>query len=579
MASLISNFDSRKRIWLTMANGLLVILLSLFVVPANWLPGLIKFGSMPILAIALVLFAVVLARQLQRLPKQAFKKRFSKAIILIILAAAGFQFVHEDFGYKILMDEYNLTATSLNMHENKIAYTPTRGLEIQGDFEFVEGYIDKRPFLFPFLVSIIHDLTGYRASNPHLLNGLLTVTLFFVIYLAGFHLGEKRGGVLSILLLAGLPLLGQNATGAGFELLNFLLIALTLFLSLSMTARPGLDKETLLVMSVMLLVHVRYESLLFLGPVILLLAFRWKANNRIGPGWITTFSPWLLAPLLLQNRWFRSQADLWELGGEGMKPFSLSYIPENVGHAVMYFFNWSAEFPNSLLLTVLGFISLFFLIVISTKRIRNWLKLKPRDYDVLGLWGLTLTLHLLVILAYHAGKLDSHFATRLGFPIHLILILAPVWFLVKEKKGPNFWNTLLAASVIFLITISAPHSSQAIFTKKNFIEREFRWAKELLEKEPNDQFLIIDSHLSHWLSFKKQSMLIGQARVLKESISIHHDSGKYREVFVLQRIELDPVQETTLIRAGDELPGFELEVVGEYISKPFQGVRLSRLIK
>ena len=542
MASVVGKINSRQRIWYTAANGLLVLLLCLLLIPASWLPGLIRYGTLPVLTVALFLFVWVLIRQVRRLPKPALKKRFSKATIVLIIGAAALQLVHEDFGHKILMDEYNLSATSLNMHLHKSAYTPTRGLEVQGDFEFIEGYIDKRPFLFPFIVSVVHDLTGYRVSNAYYLNAVLTVGLFLVIYLAGFHLGNKRGGALAVLLLAGLPLIGQNATGAGFELLNFLLLGLTVYLSLSMTARPGLDKETLLVLSAILLAHVRYESLLFLAPVILLLGFRWKANQRIGPGWITVWAPWLLAPLLLQNRWFRSRTDLWELPGEVSQPFSLSYIPENVGHAVMYFFNWSPEFPNSLLLTVLGFLSLFFLVVISLRRYRNWQRWKPRDFDVLGLWGVTLIGHLLVILAYHAGKLDSHFATRLGLPIHLILVLGPVWVLVKEKMGPRYWKSLITASAVFLIAFSAPHSSQAIFTKKNFIEREFRWAKSILDNEPNDQYLILDSHLSHWVSYKKQAMLISRAREMGDSAEQHRELGKFREVYVLQRIEVDPAE-------------------------------------
>ncbi|MCB1123930.1 MAG: glycosyltransferase family 39 protein, partial [Verrucomicrobiae bacterium] len=409
MASLILNLDSRKRIWLVLINLFLVLLLSLLVLPSTWLPGLIRYTTIPVLALAVGLFFFVLLNQLRRLPRPAYERRFNTGILILILTAAGFQFVHEDFGYKILMDEYNLTATSLNIHENKTAFTPTRGVLVQGDFEVVDGYIDKRPFLFPFLVSILHDLTGYRMENSHILNVLLTFTLFLVIYLAGFHLGGKRGGVLAVSLLAGFPLIGQNATGAGFELLNFVLLSLTAWLCLSLVARPGLEKETLLVLSAILLAQVRYESVIFLVPVILVIAFRWKATPTIGPGWITAFSPWLLMPLLLQNRWFRSRAGLWELPGEITNPFSLSYIPDNLGHAVMYFFNYSAEFQNSLLLTVVGFLSLFFLIVVSLKRYRNWVSFKPRDYDVLGLWGLALVGHTLLILAYHAGKLDSHF--------------------------------------------------------------------------------------------------------------------------------------------------------------------------
>ena len=532
---------------------------------------------MPVLAIALALFFWVLVRQIRRLPKQAFNKRFSKWILALIIAAAGFQLVHEDFGYKILMDEYNLTASSLNMHLDKSAFTPTRGKIVQGEFEVIDGYIDKRPFLYPFLLSIVHDISGYRITNPFLLNPVLNLVLFLVIYLAGFHLGGKRGGVLSIILLAGLPLLGQNATGAGFELLNFLLLSLTVFLSLSLTARPGLDKETLLILSAILLAHVRYESILFLAPVVLLVGLRWKANPRLGPGWITVWTPWLLLPLFLQNRWFRSQEKLWELPGEISQPFSISYISENVGHAVMYFFNWSAEFPNSIFLTVAGFVSLFFLTVVSAKRFENWKRWRPRDYDVLGLWGLILVGHMLVILAYHAGKLDSHYATRLGFPIHLILILSPVWLLVKEKMSYRYWTIAIAGSLVFLITFSAPHSSKAIFTKKNFVEREFRWAKEQLATQPDSQFLVIDSKLSHWLSLRRQAMRFDQARLWNEEIVESLSNGNYHDVFVLQRITIDPVLEKTNVWEADELTDFNLEAVSEYISKPFQGVRLSRL--
>jgi hypothetical protein len=577
MASIINSISSRSRVWVSLANLFLTLLVALVLVPGEWLEGIIRYGTMPVLAIALALFFWVLVRQIRRLPKQAFNKRFSKWILALIIAAAGFQLVHEDFGYKILMDEYNLTASSLNMHLDKSAFTPTRGKIVQGEFEVIDGYIDKRPFLYPFLLSIVHDISGYRITNPFLLNPVLNLVLFLVIYLAGFHLGGKRGGVLSIVLLAGLPLLGQNATGAGFELLNFLLLSLTVFLSLSLTARPGLDKETLLILSAILLAHVRYESILFLAPVVLLVGLRWKANPRLGPGWITVWTPWLLLPLFLQNRWFRSQEKLWELPGEISQPFSVSYISENVGHAVMYFFNWSAEFPNSIFLTVAGFVSLFFLTVVSAKRFENWKRWRPRDYDVLGLWGLILVGHMLVILAYHAGKLDSHYATRLGFPIHLILILSPVWLLVKEKMSDRYWTIAIAGSLVFLITFSAPHSSKAIFTKKNFVEREFRWAKEQLATQPDSQFLVIDSKLSHWLSLRCQAMRFDQARLWNEEIVESLSNGNYHDVFVLQRITIAPVLEKTNVWEADELTDFNLEAVSEYISKPFQGVRLSRL--
>jgi hypothetical protein len=70
--------------------------------------------------------------------------------------------VHEAFGFKIVMDELMLAGTSMSMHFERTVLTPFRGNNIHGVFVIVEGMMDKRPLFFPFLESILHDLTGYR---------------------------------------------------------------------------------------------------------------------------------------------------------------------------------------------------------------------------------------------------------------------------------------------------------------------------------------------------------------------------------------------------------------------------------
>jgi hypothetical protein len=282
--------------------------------------------------------------------------------------------------------------------------------------------------------------------------------------------------------------------------------------------------------------------------------------------------------LLLQNRWFRCQDKLWELGGVVDKPFSLSYIPENIGHAVAYFFHFSSEYPNSLLITIAGGISLFFLLIVSAKRFMNWIRLQPRDYDVLGLWGLVLIGHFVLILAYHIGKLDSHFATRLGMPIHLILILAPVWLLVKEKLGDHIWNIVLCLSVFSIFAFAGPHSSQAVFTKKNYAEREFHWVRNRLANYSPQTFLVIDTRESYWVCMEWQSLQMKLAQTNREKVLESLRIGEYSEVFVVQRISIDPVKESSIILEPDQLPGYKLEVIDEYASRPFSGTRLSRVV-
>ena len=98
--------------------------------------------------------------------------------------------VHESFGFKIVMDELMLLGTSMSMHLDRVALTPLRGNDIQGAFVVLDGIVDKRPLFFPFLVSIVHDLSGYRPENAFFLNGLLT----FVLLGLTWSLGRRLAG-------------------------------------------------------------------------------------------------------------------------------------------------------------------------------------------------------------------------------------------------------------------------------------------------------------------------------------------------------------------------------------------------
>ena len=71
-----------------------------------------------------------------------------------------------------------LAATALQMHQEKEILTPARGYEISGFFYLLGGYVDKRPYLFAFCTSLLHDLTGYRPFQTVILNTLLTPVFF-----------------------------------------------------------------------------------------------------------------------------------------------------------------------------------------------------------------------------------------------------------------------------------------------------------------------------------------------------------------------------------------------------------------
>ena len=142
------------------------------------------------------------------------------------------------------------------------------------------GLLDKRPLFQPLLVSLLHDLTGYRPENVFALNSALTFGLLGLVYVACRKLAGREAGILAVLLLTSLPLLAQNATGGGFELLNLVMIMSTLLLGMRFAEKRDPGSLQALLLSAVLLAQTRYESILFMLPVGLLVGWTWWKERR-----------------------------------------------------------------------------------------------------------------------------------------------------------------------------------------------------------------------------------------------------------------------------------------------------------
>src|SRR5581483_8667631 len=103
------------------------------------------------------------------------------------------------------------------------------------------------------------DLTGYRVANAFVVNSLLLPLALGLAFVIGRQLAGWRGGLLAALLLGTLPLLGQNATGSGMELLNVVMILATLALGAHYLAAPDEPRLAAFLLSTVLLAQSRYE--------------------------------------------------------------------------------------------------------------------------------------------------------------------------------------------------------------------------------------------------------------------------------------------------------------------------------
>ena len=154
-------------------------------------------------------------------------------------------------------------------------------------------------------------------------------------------------------------------------MLNLLFIAILFLAIYAVFLEPDTRSLSFLVATTVLLAQIRYESVIFILPTAVVIISTWLSHRRL----ILPVTLILAAPLLLNVAWqseiFETNPQAYQLESKPEKEsvFSLSYVPENLGHALYFFVSSHQSMPNSLLLFLAGFPALIYALL----RLRTWL--------------------------------------------------------------------------------------------------------------------------------------------------------------------------------------------------------------
>lgn len=489
-------------------------------------------------------------------------------------------FIHADFGFKIAMDDYILASTAENLHQNRDLVT-TRTLVTYGNINLpADVYVDKRPWLYPFFVSVLHDLSGFRIANSMILNALLGVGLLGLSFWLGWRFAGWRGGGLAVLLWASLPLLAQNATGGGMELLSVCLLGLVLCLAVRYLESPSRRAEGELSLAAVLLAYSRYETGLFLLSVLAVIVLGWWRNRRVLLSWGSVVAAPLLLGMLLQLKAYAGDERGWELTGGRETAMSLDYVVSNLPHAINFFFSPDDSLANSLLLSLAGVVCLFvFLLMLRTEWGRYW-----RDKPVGLVTVLFLPSFLLqfgIVLSFHAGRLDSPFVSRYALTFHfllLLVVLAVMEFVCqRQRRG---WAVAYSVVAMFLLTFTLPMNAKAVFSERSFAIREQQWLEQISGSVIRDQSIVLDRltiswSLRDWVAYRPEQFLEKPGRFLA---SVR--SGAHPAVFFVERLTYQGnrfVPDFAYARQLQE--NFITEVVAEQSFRPFSMTRIHRIVR
>jgi hypothetical protein len=500
--------------------------------------------------------------------------------VALIIGCSLLLLVHETYGFKILMDEVMLLGTSMSMHLDKTALVPMRGHDIQGGFQLLAGQLDKRPLFQPFLVSILHDLTGYRPANVFALNTALTFLLLSLTYLTGCRISGRAAGAVAVLLMTSLPLLAQNATGGGFELLNLVMILSTLLLGMRYVAKK--DEHTLEAfgLSGILLAQTRYESVLFLLPVALTILWVWWRQHRTTLTWVVMVMPLLMLPYAMHHKVFSARASSWEMASQPgyEQPFALKYVPDNIAHDLNFFFNTTGEHSNSLALSILGFIALPFFVLWVVKTLRRLAAAAPPQ-AALAIFSLGLAAHALLMLGYFWGRFDDPVIRRLSLPFNLTLVIAIITVAAEFNFQGRIWRILALFTGAGFFAYSLPAMARHDYSLDYYVGREMDWRREFIAAHPERDYLFIDNNSIIWITHQVSATPVLQALGHKDNIIFNLRNRIFTAIYVFQRYTVDPATNRLTLPAEDELgPDYQLETVWERRFTPLTVSRISRVL-
>jgi hypothetical protein len=174
----------------------------------------------------------------------------------------------------------------------------------------------------------------------------------------------------------------------------------------------------------------------------------------------------------LQHRIFDLRESAWEMFSKPgyTEPFSFKYIPENLEHAMKFFFGAASDQPNSLVLTVCGFIALPFFLLLTMKRLRSFSNQSPSAIAV-TVFSLGFALQFLLLMCYFWGKFDEVIIRRLSLPTHLAMVIALLAILPQFRK-PIVLRTLFGIACLGLLARSIPSMAAHAYSQEYLPARD-----------------------------------------------------------------------------------------------------------
>lgn len=522
------------------------------------------------LVVAWTAVYLIAARNLSRATVWAWvRENRSGLIVAAIVTAVAAIAVHP--ALRILADETNLLGTSKSFFDHKTATFTINGKNYYDTFWDGGVVVDRRPTLFPFLVSLVHAARGYAPANAFLFN--LFVLPFFVLtsYRLAKLLGGETVGVAAALLVSAHPITIICVRSGGFDFLAAFFSVLVVKSFLVHCRAPSADRLAVLWMNVCMFAEIRYETGLFIAPVVFfLLLFRLAKLEYLRPyRWMYALTPIFLMPRIWQAI-LRGNVPEQD---PGAVTFSVGNLVTNT---VAYFKPLATPFdnraPHAALVVALGVVGL----VLAARWLWKQLEQRERWTPELQFSAMVagwMVLLLIVVFTYVWGRPGHPASARLLISIDTFLSFFAAWAVAATLRKAR--PALSAMVCVAIFATYLPVASQGRLIKELMLAREasevWRFFDDLHEK----RILIVCERPGLFSVMNYGAVDFAQARQdpsLLEGLSRH----LYYDIYLVQQVDLATKQPRP---EQDVWPGVPRVTMLEFQNDVNGTVRISRLLR
>jgi hypothetical protein len=472
---------------------------------------------------------------------------------------------------RVLADETNLLGVSKNLYFNRTADFATTGKWYYEAYWNLNVTTDRRPALFPFLLSLIHSFRGYSYTNAFHINAILIPLFVFVAYRLAKSLGGEVFGILAGAFVVAHPITLVSARSGGFDVMAGFFALLSVKCFLDYAREPTANRLAMLWLNLCMLAHIRYEGAAsIVASAVVLLALGMVKWEHVKPYlFVYAFTPLFALPRIWQTIL---------KAGDSEQPlnatlFGWKHLSENTRNYFGLLAN-PLDFrrPHSGLLLALGLVGCLVvarsLWKLAHERERKLVQERFAIFAVVWVGVM-----MVIYLPYFWGKPLHPASARLFVPLDAFFSLMAAWVVTLLCRRVPLWLPSILAAAVVCLHVSA--ASEGRFINELTLTRQAAQTWRFFEQIHDKNIMVVTDRPGLFTVMDYGSMDLS---VAKQGTDLLFELSRhlYRDVYVIQEIDLTTKK---------PLPEFEIwpdkkkEAVLEFQNAENSTIRISRMMQ